>query len=363
MTVVILLRERLSEAQRFEVYERVARVGGAQHRVHSPTLVSSSGSLAEVSEAVSTLSQVVEVAQLPADYPKAAKQARPRQSRVRIGDCVIGGTGFAVIAGPCSVETPDQMMRTARAVRDSGAHALRGGVFKPRTSPYAFQGLGRDGLTLALEARAETGLPFVTEVVDLRDLPLLADNVDMLQVGARNMQNYSLLREIGGLRIPVLLKRGLSATVDETLLAAEYILDGGNEQVVLCERGIRTFEASYRFTLDLAAVTVFRERTHLPIIVDPSHAAGARDRVIPLALAAAASGADGIIVESHCDPATALCDGKQALPIEELPDLMRRLHFAVAAANRRLVPNPVPVLDPGPRPGALLLASGHQQAA
>lgn len=357
MTVVILLRERLNDAQRSEVVDQVARAG-AQPVVHSPTLVSSSGSLAQVAGAVSELSHVVDVAQLTGDYPKAARQSRVQQSQVRVGDCVIGGTGFAVIAGPCSVETSEQMMRTARAVRASGAHALRGGVFKPRSSPYAFQGLGRDGLALALEARAETGLPFVTEVVDLRDLPLLADNVDMLQVGARNMQNYSLLREIGSLRMPVLLKRGLSATVDETLLAAEYILDGGNEQVVICERGIRAFESSYRFTLDLAAVTVFRERTHLPVIVDPSHAAGERGRVISLALAAAAGGADGIIVESHSDPAAALCDGKQALPIEELPDLMRRLHFAVAAANRRLV------LRPGnAEPAPILLGTRQDKAA
>jgi len=335
MTVVILLHDRLNATQQAEVVHRMTEAG-ARPFVHSPTLVSSPGPLATVSDAVATMPCVVDVCQLTADYPKAARESRPAATKVEVGDCVIGGTGFAVIAGPCSVETTDQMMRTARAVRDSGAHALRGGVFKPRTSPYAFQGLGRAGLSVALEAREETGLPFVTEVVDIRDLPLLADNVDMLQVGARNMQNYSLLREIGSLRIPVLLKRGLSATVDETLLAAEYILDGGNEQVVICERGIRAFESSYRFTLDLAAVTVFRERTHLPVIVDPSHAAGARGRVIPLALAAAASGADGIIVESHCDPATALCDGQQALPIEQLPELMRRLHYAVAAADRRL---------------------------
>jgi 3-deoxy-7-phosphoheptulonate synthase len=334
MTVVILLRDRLNATQRAEVVHRMT-AAGVRPVVHSPTLVSSPSPLAVVSDAVATMPCVVDVCQLTADYPKAARASRPATT-VQVGDSVIGGTGFAVIAGPCSVETTDQMMRTARAVRESGAHALRGGVFKPRTSPYAFQGLGRDGLSVALAAREETGLPFVTEVVDIRDLPLLADNVDMLQVGARNMQNYSLLREIGSLRIPVLLKRGLSATVDETLLAAEYILDGGNEQVVLCERGIRAFESSYRFTLDLAAVTVFRERTHLPVIVDPSHAAGARGRVIPLALAAAASGADGIIVESHCDPATALCDGQQALPIEQLPELMRRLHHAVAAADRRL---------------------------
>lgn len=353
MTVVIRLRERCDEHSRDQVFARLARAGLVP-TVHSPTLLSTSGPLDEIRAAVAELYQVVDVAKLAGDYPLAGKPSQARKSRVRLGEWEIGATNFAVIAGPCSVETTDQMMRTARAVRDAGAHALRGGVFKPRTSPYSFQGLGRSGLDVALEARADTGLPFVTEIVDVRDIPLLADNVDMLQVGARNMQNYSLLRELGTLRIPVLLKRGLAATVDETLMAAEYILDGGNENVVICERGIRAFESSYRFTLDLTAVTVFQERTHLPVIVDPSHASGERDRVIPLALAAAACGADGIIVESHCDPALARCDGRQALPIDQLPDMMRRLQHAVRAANRSLV------LNTG---SAALVAAGNDAAA
>lgn len=337
MTVVIRLHQHATDRERSEVVDRAGRTG-VLPRIHSSSLVSTTAPLDDIRVAVSDLPQVAQVGKLTADYPKAAKQSRAIGSVVRLGSTVIGDTGFTVIAGPCSVETPRQMMVTARAVRDAGAHALRGGVFKPRTSPYAFQGLGQSGLDLARDAREDTGLPFVTEVVDVRDVELLAESVDMLQIGARNMQNFALLREVGATRVPVLLKRGFGATVDETLLAAEYLLDGGNDQVVICERGIRTFESSYRFTLDMAAVAVFRERTHLPVLVDPSHAAGERGRVIPLALAAAAGGADGIIVESHCDPATALCDGKQALPVADLPELMHRLMLAASAAGRRLEP-------------------------
>jgi len=279
-------------------------------------------------------------------YPKAARRDRA-DTLVDIGSHAIGGAGFTVIAGPCSVESLDQLLTIARAVRTCGAHALRGGAYKPRSSPYAFQGLGRAGLELLAEVRAATGMPIVTEVLDVRDVERVTAVADVAQVGARNMQNYQLLRELGGSGRPVLLKRGLAATVDETLLAAEYLLNGGNERVIICERGIRTFETSYRFTLDLAAVTVLKERTHLPVIVDPSHAAGASGRVIPLALAAAAVGADGIIVETHHAPASALCDGDQALPTGDLGLLMDRLELAVAAAGGRLdrfYPSPLDLL-------------------
>jgi 3-deoxy-7-phosphoheptulonate synthase len=339
MTIMILLRDHTTDAERSEVVIAASRAG-AQPRSHGPTVLSVAAPREEVSVAVAGLAQVISISQLSAEYPRAARQFRPSGSRVRLGTSHIGGSEFAVIAGPCSVETADQMMSTARAVREAGAHALRGGIFKPRTSPYDFPGIGRAGLDLMIAARDETGLPFVTEVMDVRDVEILAASADMLQIGARNMQNYSLLREVGATRVPVLLKRGLAATVDETLLAAEYLLDGGNDQVVLCERGIRTFETAYRFTLDLTAVTVFRERTHLPVIVDPSHAAGVRTRVIPLALAAAACGADGVLVETHCDPAAALCDGKQALPVQELYDLMLRLRPATMAAGTRLADRP-----------------------
>lgn len=228
----------------------------------------------------------------------------------------IGGENFALIAGPCTVESREQTLEVARAVAEGGASMLRGGAYKPRTSPYSFQGLGAEGLRFLREAKELTGLPIVTELMDVRDVEDVAEVADVIQIGARNMQNYPLLSECGRAGIPVLLKRGLSATLEELLMASEYILKEGNEAVILCERGIRTFENSYRFTLDLLAVPVLREMTHLPIVVDPSHAAGRRELVEPMSLAAAAAGADGIMVEVHTDPARAICDGAQALPTE-----------------------------------------------
>jgi 3-deoxy-7-phosphoheptulonate synthase len=240
---------------------------------------------------------------------------------------------FALIAGPCAVETRDQMLTTAYAVAAAGATMLRGGAFKPRTSPHSFQGLGRDGLALLAEAGAATGLPVVTELTDVRELDAVLEVADTIQVGARNMQNFTLLRELGRAGRPVLLKRGPAATLDELLLAAEYVLAEGNEAVTLCERGIRTFERAYRFTLDLAAVPVLKERTHLPVIVDPSHAAGRRELVRPLSLAAAAAGADGVIVEVHPQPDEALSDGPQALTTGEFANYAYELR-ALAQAVR-----------------------------
>src|ERR1700733_9042819 len=229
----------------------------------------------------------------------------------------VGGNNFTMIAGPCTVESREQTLETARIVRDAGASLLRGGAYKPRTSPYAFQGLGQEGLRLLAEAKAETGLPIVTELMDQRDLDQVLEVADVIQIGARNMQNYSLLAEVGRAGRPVLLKRGFSATLEELLMAAEDVLKEGDEAGVLCERGIRTFETAYRFTLDLMAVPVLKELTPLPVIFDPSHAAGRRDLVMPLSLAAAAVGADGIIVEVHPNPDEAICDGPQQLPAEQ----------------------------------------------
>ena len=223
-----------------------------------------------------------------------------------------------MIAGPCTVESRDQVMTTARAVKDAGASLFRGGAYKPRSSPYSFQGLGQEGLRLLAEAREETGLPIVTELMDARDLEAVVEVADVIQVGARNMQNYPLLSEIGRSGKPTLIKRGLSSTLEELLMAAEYILKEGNPNVLLCERGIRTFETAYRFTLDLTAVPVLKELSHLPVIVDPSHAAGRRDLVTPLSLAAAAAGADGIIVEVHPQPEEAICDGPQQLYADDV---------------------------------------------
>jgi 3-deoxy-7-phosphoheptulonate synthase len=244
------------------------------------------------------------------------------------------GAGFVVIAGPCAVESREQVRRTAAAVKHAGAHMLRGGAYKPRSSPYSFQGLGREGLVYLREAGRETGLPTVSEVMEPTQVAHMADEVDMLQVGARNMQNFPLLSALGEIDKPVLLKRGMMASIEELLLAAEYIVSKGNKQVVLCERGIRTFETATRSTLDLSAVVVLKERTHLPVIVDPSHAAGEARWIAPLAKAALACGADGIMVEVHPDPQNALCDAKQALTpagFEELMEQLDRLAGACAA--------------------------------
>ena len=246
----------------------------------------------------------------------------------------IGGEHFALIAGPCTVESRDQLLTTAHTVKSAGATMLRGGAYKPRTSPYAFQGLGQEGLRLLAEAKELTGLPIVTELMDARDLEPVLEVADVIQLGARNMQNYTLLSEVGRAGRPVLIKRGLSSTLEELLMAAEYVLKEGNEDVMLCERGIRTFETAYRFTLDLMAVPVLKELTHLPVIVDPSHAAGRRDLVEPLSPAAAAAGADGIIVEVHPDPEQAICDGPQALRADDFAAYAARVQAAAAVAGK-----------------------------
>lgn len=255
-------------------------------------------------------------------YPKASRVDRAQHTVIRVGDVDIGGDTPVVIAGPCSVESREQIMESARMVKASGAQLLRGGCFKPRTSPYSFQGLKYDGLKLLQEAGQRYGLPVVTEVLDPADVRVVAEHADVLQIGTRNMQNYTLLNEVGKVDRPVMLKRGMMATIDEWLAAAEYILVQGNQRVILCERGIRTFETSTRGTLDVAAIPVVRERSHLPIIVDPSHAAGKRNLVNPLALAAIAAGAHGLMVEIHPEPDKALCDGPQALVEEDLVELM-----------------------------------------
>jgi len=264
------------------------------------------------------------------------RAARPQGTRVSVGPVEIGGPGFVVMAGPCAVEDAEQTAVAAQAVAAAGAHVLRGGAFKPRTSPYAFQGLGEPGLHLLAQAGQRQGLPVISEIMDASQLPLMLESTDILQVGARNMQNFTLLRALGKVRKPVLLKRGLAATIEEWLLAAEYLLEGGNEQVMLCERGIRTFETAMRNTLDLAAVAYVKERTHLPVIVDPSHATGDPNLVVPMSLAAAAAGADGLLIEVHPWPERALCDGGQALSPEHFHYLMRRLPAVLHAVDRHL---------------------------
>ena len=268
---------------------------------------------------------VEDVKRMQEPYKKANRKFHPKDTVVRIGDVEIGGDSFAVIAGPCSVESEAQLSAVAEAVKGAGAGLLRGGAFKPRTSPYAFQGLRAEGIRMLLEAKRRTGLPIVTELMDLSQIPLF-EEVDVIQIGARNMQNFELLKEVGALRKPILLKRGLSSTLQELVMSAEYIMAGGNEQVILCERGIRTFETATRNTLDLSALPALRQMTHLPIVVDPSHATGYARFVAPMALAAVAAGANGLMIEVHNDPSAALCDGPQSLTPDAFSDLMKRVN-------------------------------------
>jgi 3-deoxy-7-phosphoheptulonate synthase len=279
------------------------------------------------------------------------------------GRVAVGGRSLAIIAGPCSVEGRDMLIESARAVRDAGAVMLRGGAFKPRTSPYSFRGLGDEALGILAEAREATGLPVVTEILDPRQLERIECVADVLQVGARNMQNFALLSEVGQSRRPVLLKRGLSATMEELLLAAEYVLAAGNPNVILCERGIRTFETATRNTLDVAAVPVLKERTHLPVIVDPSHAGGRWELVEPLALAAVAAGADGLIVEVHPHPSDALSDGEQSLTPARFARLVERCEAVACAVGRRLLTAGDSAAEPGAKPGPALAGKPAAKAA
>ena len=280
---------------------------------------------------------VAQVLYVSKPYKQVSREWRPENTVVTIAPGVrFGGPEVPIIAGPCSVEGEAMLFETASAVRDAGAGMLRGGAFKPRTSPYSFQGLGTEALALLAAVRAETRLPVVTEVMDPRQIDLVAAHVDVLQVGARNMQNYSLLAELGRVRRPILLKRGLSATIEELLLAAEYVMSQGNANVILCERGIRTFETKTRNTFDVGAIPVLKRETHLPVIVDPSHAAGRADLVAPLAFAAIAAGADGLIVEVHPNPERALSDGDQSLTLDAFAEMLRRLVPFAEAAGRTL---------------------------
>ena len=289
------------------------------------------------------LAGVDQVIPISRPYKLASREFSVDRTVVRVGgdlgadtEARFGGEAVSVIAGPCSVESPEMMRDIARLVRGSGAVALRGGAFKPRTSPYAFQGLGRAGLEILAEVRAESGLPVVTEVLDVRHIDMIVEHADMMQVGARNMQNFALLDELGKAGRPVLHKRGLSATVEELLMAAEYVMANGNRDVILCERGIRTYERATRNTLDVSAIPVLQRETHLPVIVDPSHAGGTADLVGPLAFAAIAAGADGLIVEVHPEPDAAICDGPQQLRNDAFADYAARVEQAAAVAGKAL---------------------------
>ena len=274
---------------------------------------------------------VEDVKRVQEPYKNANRKFHEEDSVIPVGNTQVGGGVFSVIAGPCSIESEEQVCLIAAAVKASGATMLRGGAFKPRTSPYAFQGLRGHGLELLLEAKRLTGLPVVTEIMDLSQLPLF-DEVDVIQVGARNMQNFELLKELGHTGKPILIKRGLANTLQELLMSAEYVMAGGNEKVILCERGIRTFETATRNTLDLSAVPMLKKLTHLPVIVDPSHATGISWMVKPMALAATAAGADGLMIEVHNDPKRALCDGAQSLTPEAFRDVMEGVHAVLPHA-------------------------------
>jgi len=337
---MIVMKQDATEEQIQAVMARIEAVGARAHR--SPgeevTVIGAIGDLEHVQRLeLEGAPGVEKVMPILKPYKLASSQIRNGEPSVlEIGGRKIGGDCFALIAGPCTVESREQVMSTAEIVKGAGATLYRGGAYKPRTSPYAFHGLGEEGLKLLAEAKAETGMPIVTELMDVRDLEPVLEVADVIQVGARNMQNYTLLTELGRAGRPVLLKRGLSATLEEWLNASEYILKEGNEAVMLCERGIRTFETAYRFTLDLTAVPVLKELTHLPVIVDPSHAAGRRALVEPLSLAAAAVGADGIIVEVHPKPDEAICDGPQQLFASDFPAYAAKVEAAAAVAGKRL---------------------------
>ena len=278
---------------------------------------------------------VVEVIRVTKPFKLTNREMKPDDTHIRVGSVEIGGPRIVVIAGPCSVESQKQMDEASAKLKELGAHLLRGGAFKPRTSPYAFQGLGAEGLKILSKAREASGLPVVSELMSTDDAALVEQHVDVIQIGARNMQNYPLLRRAGKSRRPVLLKRGMSATLEEFLLAAEYVMAEGNRDVILCERGIRAFSDYSRFTLDLSIVPEIKRISHLPIVVDPSHAAGRRELVIPLARAAIAAGADGVMVEVHADPKRAMSDGAQALTLEMFAELMEELKLIVPAVRRK----------------------------
>ena len=330
--MMIVMKEGATDEQIAHVVERIEEVGAAAH-VSKGELLTVVGAIGD-REKVAALGLegyegVDHLVPILKPYKLASAQFRKgERTVVEVDGRKLGGEHFGLIAGPCTVESREQLLETARVVAENGAAMLRGGAYKPRTSPYSFQGLGQEGLRLLAEAKEETGLPIVTELMDVRDVEDVVEVADVIQIGARNMQNYNLLSEAGRTGKPVLLKRGLASTLDDLLMASEYVLKEGNPNVILCERGIRTFETAYRFTLDLLAVPVLRELTHLPIVVDPSHAPGRRDWVPSMSMAAAAAGADGIIVEVHNDPEQAICDGPQALPADDFPayaDQVRRV--------------------------------------
>jgi 3-deoxy-7-phosphoheptulonate synthase len=336
--MLVVMEAHATAEQIAAVCDEIAAMGYTPHPMPGPTrtAIGITGNNGPVEQAgrIQRLPGVGQLIRVTAPYKLVSREFREADTVVRVGGVELGGPAVVVIAGPCTVESREQTLAVARAVRAAGATILRGGAFKPRTSPYAFQGLGEEGLRILAEAREATGMPVVTEVMDVETLPMVLEYADMLQIGARNMQNYPLLRAAGRSGRPVLLKRSFAATVKDLLLAAEYILNEGNPNVALCERGIRTFDDTLRFTLDLGAVPMVKLLSHLPVVVDPSHASGRWDQVIPMARAAVAAGADSLIVEVHDNPAFAVCDGQQSLVPERFEALMAQVRRVAAAVDR-----------------------------
>ena len=331
--MIVMLKPQTPQSEMDELISFLKSFGVDVHvsRGTTHTILGLVGDTSKVDrDRLAALEMVEDVKRIQEPFKSANRKFHPDDTVVDIGGVKIGGGNFLMIAGPCSVESPQQITDIARAVKKSGAGALRGGAFKPRSSPYSFQGLHEKGIEYLLEAKAETGLPVVTELMDISQLKFF-DHVDVIQVGARNMQNFELLKELGHVDKPVLLKRGLSSTLEELLMSAEYIMAGGNEKVILCERGIRTFETYTRNTLDISAVPMLKSLTHLPVIIDPSHATGLSKLVTPMCLAAAAAGADGIIVEVHNDPAHALCDGPQSITPQQFDQMAEKVRAVRAA--------------------------------
>lgn len=336
--MIIAVKKQCDESQFNNLIDWIKDLGLDVHVSYgeNSTVIGLIGDTSKVDiDLISTLDIVESVQRVQEPYKNANRKFHPKDTEVDVGGHKIGGLNFQVIAGPCSVESEAQIIEVAKAVKEAGATLLRGGAFKPRTSPYAFQGLKGSGIELLLKAKAETGLPIVTELTSTSYIDMFRD-VDVIQIGARNMQNFELLKEVGKTGKPVLLKRGLANTLQELLMSAEYIMAGGNESVILCERGIRTFETSMRNTLDISAVPMLKKMSHLPVVVDPSHAAGIADMVHPLSLAAAAVGADGVMVEVHNDPAHALCDGPQALTPERFEALSNDVKKILAVVGKTM---------------------------
>lgn len=337
--MIIVMNAKATEAQIDHVRKKLEQWGFGTHFSQGieRTIIGAIGpKRAGIMESIEAMDGVEKVIPILQPFKLASREFQKETTQVNVNGVIFGGTKLVIVAGPCAVENEEQMLNTARMVKKAGASMLRGGAFKPRTSPYAFQGLEEEGLKILKSVSAEVGIPFVTEVVNPRDVDLVARYADMFQIGARNMQNFTLLKEVGKTKKPVILKRGLAATIEEWLMAAEYILSEGNFAVVLCERGIRTYETSTRNTLDLSAIPAIQRLSHLPILADPSHGTGKRHLVLPLSRAAVAAGADGLLIEVHPDPESALSDGPQSLNFSEFEALMNEIKPIAAAIRREI---------------------------